>query len=85
MEFPGYIKNMKEVFSDENSCREKNHHCDPESFNDSIGDLEINNKTDSLTPTQFAIDFFINSFKVELKGYSMRKAAAANGRNSGSK
>ncbi|MCI0605856.1 hypothetical protein L0156_22955 [bacterium] len=43
-----YIEKMKEVYSDQNWCREKNHHCDPESFNVSIGDLEINNKTDSI-------------------------------------
>lgn len=43
-----HIEKMKEVYSDEDWCREKNHHCDPESFNDSIGSLEISNKTDSL-------------------------------------
>lgn len=43
-----HIKKMKELYSDTDWCRERNHHCDPESFNDSIGDLEINNKSNSL-------------------------------------
>ena len=44
----GHIKKMRQLYSDEEWCRRNNHHCDPESFNDSIGDLEVNNKTDSL-------------------------------------
>ncbi len=43
-----HIEKMKELYSNEDWCREKNHHCDPESLNDSVGDLKINDKTDSI-------------------------------------
>ncbi len=55
----GHIEKMRHFYSDENWCREKNHHCDPESFDDSIGDLEINNKTDTLIfQAQFSGDYW---------------------------
>ncbi|MCI0605316.1 hypothetical protein L0156_20220 [bacterium] len=55
----GHIEKMRQLYSDEDWCREKNHHCDPESFDDSIGDLEINNETDSLIfQAQFSGDYW---------------------------
>lgn len=56
-----HIEKMKEAYSNEDWCREKNHHCDPESFNDSIGEIEINNKTDSIIfQAYFSGDYRVN-------------------------